>query len=149
MTRRVPLAGTTAKRPHVPHVSQTLAAVLIDALDGETLRHLAAAREWQDAARRPRLTRDGTEELAAMLVDGRRATIGWWRRHTAPPAVPAPRRWPVSRADLKQARWAARWAIDGGADPPAVAAWLVGIAEQVGSDGPSERRGLAAWWQAA
>jgi hypothetical protein len=55
----------------------------LERLSPSVLRHLAAAKE---RATRPRYddTEAMAEELAAMLMAGRRPTIGWYRRHIAP-----------------------------------------------------------------
>jgi hypothetical protein len=59
----------------------------LDSLPASTLRHLAALREERER------TRDTTryidyqamaEELAMMLCEGKRPTIGWYRRHLRP-----------------------------------------------------------------
>jgi hypothetical protein len=52
----------------------------LDRLSPSVLRHLAAAKE---RASRPRYDSNEAmaEELAAMLIDGRRPTVGWYRRH--------------------------------------------------------------------
>jgi hypothetical protein len=52
----------------------------LDRLSPSVLRHLAAAKE---CSLRPTYsdTPAMAEELTAMLMDGRRPTIGWYRRH--------------------------------------------------------------------
>jgi hypothetical protein len=49
----------------------------------EVLRELAAVIEKRDPARRARrsLDADSLEELADMLLSGKRPTVGWWCRH--------------------------------------------------------------------
>jgi hypothetical protein len=60
----------------------------LDRLTRSVLRHLAAAKE---RASRPDYedTESMAEELAIMVMEGRRSTIGWRRRHcsslTSPP----------------------------------------------------------------
>jgi hypothetical protein len=58
----------------------------LDRLSPSVLRHLAAAKE---SASRPRYddTEAMAEELAAMLVSGRRPTVGWYRRHRVAPSA--------------------------------------------------------------
>ncbi len=60
----------------------------LDQLSPSVLRHLAAAKE---SASRPRYddTEVMAEELAAMLMAGRRPTIGWYRRHRTTPTSPS------------------------------------------------------------
>jgi hypothetical protein len=52
----------------------------LDQLTPDVLRHLAAAKEYQT---RPRYhdVEVMAEELAAMLIAGKRPTIGFYRRH--------------------------------------------------------------------
>ena len=72
-------------RPRASHVATW---VDLDRLTPSILRHLAAAKE-----RTSRTDYDDTEamaeELAVMVIEGRRPTIGWYRRHrslaTSPP----------------------------------------------------------------
>ena len=60
----------------------------LDRLSPSVLRHLAAAKE---RASRPHYddTEAMAEELAVMVMEGRRPTVGWYRRHrssaTSPP----------------------------------------------------------------
>jgi hypothetical protein len=55
----------------------------LDALGASTLRHLAALRE--DRERERYIDYEAMAmELAELLVDGRRPTIGWYRRHLRP-----------------------------------------------------------------
>jgi hypothetical protein len=66
-------------------LSVNLKRVLIDQFTPEALAELAVLRRAEEpriAARR-RLTTDGLEELATMLLGGQRPTLGWWRRHRA------------------------------------------------------------------
>ncbi len=48
----------------------------------DELRHLAAIMDAQrpGATARRRLSEASVEELAAMIVAGKRPTVGWWRR---------------------------------------------------------------------
>jgi hypothetical protein len=59
----------------------------LDRLSPSVLRHLAAAKE---RAARPRYddTDVMAQELAAMVMQGRRPTIGWYQRHRAPVQPP-------------------------------------------------------------
>ena len=59
----------------------------LDSLPASTLRHLAALREERERARDTARYIDYqamAEELAMMLCDGRRPTIGWYRRQLRP-----------------------------------------------------------------
>jgi hypothetical protein len=60
----------------------------LDRLSPSVLRHLAAAKE---RASRPDYVDSEAmaEELAAMVMQGRRPTIGWYRRHRSPATSPA------------------------------------------------------------
>jgi hypothetical protein len=64
--------------------------VNLDQLSPSVLRHLAAAKEF---ARRTHYddTETMAEELADMLVTGRRPTVGWYRRHRSPATTPVSR----------------------------------------------------------
>jgi hypothetical protein len=69
------------------HRSSDMATwVDLDRLSPSVLRHLAAARE---SASRPLYddTEAMAEELAVMLVSGRRPTVGWYRRHRVAPSA--------------------------------------------------------------
>ena len=59
----------------------------LDLLTPSVLRHLAAAKE---RASRPYYddTEAMAEELAVMVVEDRRPTIGWYRRHRSPATSP-------------------------------------------------------------
>ena len=59
----------------------------LDRLTPSVLRHLAAAKE---RASRPEYddTEAMAEELAVMVMEGRRPTIGWYRRHRTARADP-------------------------------------------------------------
>jgi hypothetical protein len=61
----------------------------LDRLTPSVLRHLAAAKE---RASRPEYddTEVMAEELAVMVMEGRRPTIGWYRRHRSPATSPPP-----------------------------------------------------------
>ena len=59
----------------------------LDSLPASTLRHLAALREERERARDTARYIDYqamAEELAIMLCEGKRPTIGWYRRHLRP-----------------------------------------------------------------
>ena len=51
----------------------------LDSLSASTLRHLAALREERDRARYIDY-QTMAEELAVMLCEGRKPTIGWYQR---------------------------------------------------------------------
>ena len=56
----------------------------LDSLPASTLRHLAALREGRERTRDKARYIDYqamAEELAIMLCEGKRPTIGWYRRH--------------------------------------------------------------------
>ena len=60
----------------------------LDSLPASTLRHLAALREERERARDTARYIDYqamAEELAIILCEGKRPTIGWYRRHLRPP----------------------------------------------------------------
>ena len=59
----------------------------LDRLSPSLLRHLAAAKE---RASRPEYddTEAMAEELAVMVMEGQRPTIGWYRRHRSPATSP-------------------------------------------------------------
>ena len=59
----------------------------LDRLSPSVLRHLAAAKE---RASRPEYddTEAMAEELAVMVMEGRRPTIGWYIRHRSPATSP-------------------------------------------------------------
>ena len=71
---------TTALAPDAGAVLESLLR------NPETLRHLAALAEARSPSRRARarLTPEGVEILADMLVAGGRPTIGFWRKNTTP-----------------------------------------------------------------
>jgi hypothetical protein len=73
----VPRRGPTVSRLRVSHMATW---VDLDRLTPSILRHLAAAKE---RASRPEYEdpESMAEELAAMVVAGRRPTIGWYARH--------------------------------------------------------------------
>jgi hypothetical protein len=53
-------------------------------LDPQTLRDLAAALEWNSprlTARRS-LSPESIEVLAKMILEGKKPTVGWWRRNS-------------------------------------------------------------------
>jgi hypothetical protein len=57
--------------------------VLVSQFTATTRRHLASLMEAETpgmVARR-RVSEEGIEELAEMIVPGRSGTFGWWRRH--------------------------------------------------------------------
>ena len=59
----------------------------LDSLPASTLRHLAALREGRERTRDTARYIDYqamAEELAMMLCEGRRPTVGWYRRHLRP-----------------------------------------------------------------
>ena len=59
----------------------------LDSLPASTLRHLAALREGRERTRDKARYIDYqamAEELAMMLCEGRRPTIGWYRRQLRP-----------------------------------------------------------------
>jgi hypothetical protein len=59
----------------------------LDSLPASTLRHLAALREGRERTRdRARYIdyQAMAEELATMLCEGRRPTVGWYRRQLRP-----------------------------------------------------------------
>jgi len=59
----------------------------LDSLPASTLRHLAALREERERTRETARYIDYqamAEELAMMLCEGRRPTIGWYRRQLRP-----------------------------------------------------------------
>jgi hypothetical protein len=60
----------------------------LERLSPSVLRHLAAAKE---RAERPRYDDTGAmaEELAAMVMAGKRPTIGWYQRHRATASSPS------------------------------------------------------------
>jgi hypothetical protein len=59
----------------------------LDRLTPSVLRHLAAAKEY---ASRPEYddTEAMAEELAVMVMEGRRPTIGWYQRYRSPATSP-------------------------------------------------------------
>ena len=61
----------------------SLKRLLIDTFSAADLRHLAYLKEASSPqlTARQRLDEAGVDELAEMLVAGRRPTLGWWRRH--------------------------------------------------------------------
>ena len=66
------------------HVSRHMRELLLELFSADQLQHLAAikrAREPYLVARR-RLSEASVEELAEMIVAGKRPTCGWWRRQT-------------------------------------------------------------------
>jgi hypothetical protein len=71
-----------------PRPSHVPTWVDLDQLSPSVLRHLAAAKERES---RPRYanTEVMAEELAAMLISGRRPTIGWYRRHRTQQTSPS------------------------------------------------------------
>ena len=83
-----PTVQTTNLHPHrTPpiHVSLSLKRLLVDLFDAETLRHLATLMESEcpGMIARARLDDASVEELADLLTNGRKPTIGWWSRHAA------------------------------------------------------------------
>ena len=59
----------------------------LDSLPASTLRHLAALREGRERTRDKARYIDYqamAEELAMMLCEGRRPTVGWYRRQLRP-----------------------------------------------------------------
>jgi hypothetical protein len=71
-----------------PQASVVATWVDLDRLTPSVLRHLAAAKE---RASRPDYedTKAMAEELAIMVMEGRRPAIGWYVRHRSPPTSPA------------------------------------------------------------
>jgi hypothetical protein len=67
----------------IPQAIAVATWVDLDRLSPSVLRHLAAAKE---RSVRPRYDDTGAmaEELAAMVLQNRRPTIGWYRRHRFP-----------------------------------------------------------------
>lgn len=70
-----------------PQASVVATWVDLDRLTPSVLRHLAAAKE---RASRPEYddTEAMAEELAVMVMGGRRPTIGWYLRHRSPATSP-------------------------------------------------------------
>jgi len=70
-----------------PPASVVATWVDLDRLTPSVLRHLAAAKEY---ASRPDYddTETMAEELALMVMQGRRPTIGWYLRHRSPTTSP-------------------------------------------------------------
>ena len=70
-----------------PPASVVATWVDLDRLTPSVLRHLAAAKEY---ASRPDYddTETMAEELALMVIEGRRPTIGWYLRHRSPATSP-------------------------------------------------------------
>jgi hypothetical protein len=59
----------------------------LDRLSPSVLRHLAAAKER--ASRRSYVDSEAmAEELAVMVMQGKRPTIGWYRRRRSPATSP-------------------------------------------------------------
>jgi hypothetical protein len=71
-------------RPRTIHMATW---VDLDRLSPSVLRHLAAAKE---RISRPKYvdTEAMAEELGAMVTEGGRPTIGWYRRHRSPSTSP-------------------------------------------------------------
>ena len=65
-------------------LSDSVKVLLADSLTADQLYHLAAVKRALEPAHlaRQQLDADALEELATMALEGRRATVGWWRRHT-------------------------------------------------------------------
>ena len=81
----------------------------LDSLPASTLRHLAALREERERTRETARYIDYqamAEELAMMLCEGRRPTVGWSRRQLRPHQID------ITRAQVKSA-------LLGGNRPPA------------------------------
>ena len=70
-----------------PRAGHMATWVDLDRLTPSVLRHLALAKE---RASRPAYddTEAMAEELAVMVAEGRRPTIGWYRRHCSPATSP-------------------------------------------------------------
>jgi hypothetical protein len=64
-------------------LSMNLRRLLVEQFDAGTLRHLAGQMDLDNPTliMRRRLDDASLDELAAMIVAGRKPTIGWWRRH--------------------------------------------------------------------
>ncbi|MGO8870561.1 MAG: hypothetical protein ACLQPH_04010 [Acidimicrobiales bacterium] len=64
------------------HISDSLKRLLVDQLDADTLRHLAALKDAESPRRRLRaqLTEQGIEELAELICAGRTPTVGFFQR---------------------------------------------------------------------
>lgn len=65
-------------------LSKGLREVMLDQFDASQLRELAALSDSRSARAMARLSlsRASAEELADMIVSGRKATVGWWRRNS-------------------------------------------------------------------
>ena len=59
--------------------------LLAEQFTPDTLRQLASLMESDTPARKARrsLSEESIDQLATMLANGRRPTIGWWKRHAA------------------------------------------------------------------
>ena len=59
--------------------------LLAEQFTPDTLRQLASLMEGDTPARKARrsLSDESIDQLATMLVNGHRPTIGWWKRHAA------------------------------------------------------------------
>ena len=84
LERNTNVSATVAERPRPIDVSDSLRILIANSFAPDELRHLAAIRDAErpgSIARRS-LSNRSAEELADMIVGGRRPTIGWWRRHS-------------------------------------------------------------------
>jgi hypothetical protein len=65
-------------------LSRSLRRLLISQFTASDLRHLAALMEAESPGMvaRQSLSDASIDELAEMLTDGRKPTIGFWRRHS-------------------------------------------------------------------
>lgn len=66
-----------------PRYSHELLEQIVTRFDGDTLRHLAAIA---DARHRAQLTPEGVVKMCALLEQGKKPTIGFYRRHATTPA---------------------------------------------------------------
>lgn len=57
--------------------------ILVEAFEPWTLRALASLMEAERPANKARrqLDSEAVEEFVQMMVEGRKPTLGWWRRH--------------------------------------------------------------------
>ncbi|MGA7418610.1 MAG: hypothetical protein WBW80_11490 [Acidimicrobiales bacterium] len=78
------MPATIAERPRPIEVSDSLRILIANSFKPSELRHLAAIRDAESprVVARQSLDEASVEELADMIVSGKRPTIGWWRRHS-------------------------------------------------------------------
>ena len=67
--------------PQPVRLSIALKRLLIASFAPETLRHLAYLMERDGLRARRQLSQASIEELAEMIVNGRKPTLGWWTRN--------------------------------------------------------------------